>query len=248
MATIIGPMTFLQLCQRLQSESGTSGALQATTANASGEWGRIVNWIADAYVKIQNKRPDWLWMERDVQFDTIAGQQLYSTLTSTFTTPAGTGIPDFGEWKLSSASGDCSFRLWLKSVGVLNETFLSANLNYDEFRDFYIFGAKRNTVTRPISICVNPAKNLMLGFTPNDVYTVVGRYFQAPTLLTLDADVPAMPARYHLLIVWLALEAYGLHESAPDAIAKAHANGKPLSNALEQQQLEEIEYPDPLVS
>ena len=247
MAAIIGPMTFLKLAQRVQSESGTSGTPQTTTANAIGEWSRICNWVADAYVKIQNKRQDWLWLEQDVQFDSIAGQQSYSPTTTVFTTPPTNGLTDFGHWKLASLDGHSSFRLWLKSAGVNNEMFLDSSLAYEDFRNYYIFGSKRNVQTRPISICVDPAKNLLLGFTPNDVYTVVGKYFQAPTLLSLDADVPAMPAKYHMLIVWMALEAYALHENAAEILSKAHANGKPLSVSLEDEQLEEVGFPDPLV-
>lgn len=247
MANIVGPMTFLQLAQRLQVESGSSGAAQTTVANATGEWQRMCNYIANAYIDLQNRRDDWLWMEQDVQFDTVAGQQEYPPGTTVFTTPAGTGLPDFGSWKLSSVSGDNSFRLWLKSAGVNNETFLSASLNYDWFRDYYMFGAKRNTQARPISICVNPAKSLMLGLTPNDVYTVVGKYYQAPTLMTIDGDTPAFPARYHMLLVWIALEQYGLYEPASEVIVKAQTNGKPLLMSLESEQLEEIEMPDPLV-
>jgi hypothetical protein len=247
MAATVAPMTFLQLVQRLHVESGTSGAAQSTTSSATGEWQRLCNYISNAYVELQNHREDWLWMEQDVQFDTVSGQQSYPYDSTVFTTPVGTGISDFASWKLSSVNGDNSFRLWLTSAGVNNESFLSSDRDYDSFRDFYIFGASRNVTARPISICVGPALDLLLGYIPNDIYTVVGKYHQAPTLFDDDADVPAIPARYHMLIVWMALEQYGLYEPAPEVIVKAQENGKPLLRKLEDTQLEEMQLPDPLV-
>jgi len=246
-AATVGPMNFLALAQRLQSESGTSGAPQTTVLNATGEWLRLCNWIANAYTDLQNKRQDWLWMEHDVEFDTISGQQVYPPASTVFTTPAGTGLPDFKKWNLSTSSGENSFRLWLKSAGNHNETFLSSGLSYPEFRDYYQYGAKRDTLARPISIVVDPAKSIQLGLTPNDVYTVVGKYFSAPKLLAADADVPDFPDCYHMLIVWMALEQYGIYQSSPEVIARAQSNGKPLLQSLEDEQMEEIGWADPLV-
>lgn len=244
----VGPMTFLSMAQRLQQESGTSGSTQTTVANATGEWKRLCDWIAQAYVEIQLKRDDWNWMEQDVVFDTIAGQQSYSPNTSVFTTPAGTGIADFRSWKLNSTTGEDSFRLYLKSAGVNNETFLDASLNYTRFRDYYILGAKRNVTSRPVSICVDPQKNLLLGLTPNDVYTVNGKYYQTPSVLANDTDTPAFPARYHMLIVYRALEKYGMFESAPEVVSSARTAGDFLMDSMIDEQLPPFELPDPLVS
>src|ERR1039457_7095499 len=94
--------TFLQLAQRLQAESGSSGSPQTTVSNATGAWGDICRWIADAYVELQLLREDWDWMEQDVQFNTVNGQQTYPVATTTFTTPATVGLADFRSWKLSS--------------------------------------------------------------------------------------------------------------------------------------------------
>lgn len=247
MGAIIVPQTFLQLAQKLQFESGSTGSPNTTIANAVGEWKQMCNWIADSYVDIQLSRDDWDWMEQDVQFDTIAGQQAYPVATTAFTTPAEVGLADFRSWKLTSVTDDSSFRLYLASAGVNNETFLDGSLSYGQFRNHYQFGAKRNTQARPISISIAPDKSLLLGLTPNDVYTVMGKYYQQAQLLSVDGDIPAMPAQFHNLIVWNALEKYAFSESAPEVLAYANRMAKPLSYALDSAQLPDMELGDPLV-
>jgi len=244
---VVGPLNFLQLAQRLQRESGSSGSIQSTTANATGEWQRLCDAISYAYIDIQEKHLDWEWLQQDVQFDTIAGQQSYSPFTTNFTVPnAPTGLTDFGRWKISAAQEQSSFRLYLKSAGLFNETYLDASLDYTQFRDYYLFGARRTTQARPISICIDPQKSLMFGLIPNDVYTVMGKYYQAPQQLALDADVPAMPARFHMLIVWYALEHYAYFEAAPEVLARAQKYGSRMMSALEEDQLPPFELIEPL--
>lgn len=247
MLSSAAPMTFLQLVQRYHRESGSSGTAQTTTATSVVQWQRECDNIALAYIDIQNKHEDWLWLTQDCTFDTVANQQSYSPFTTAFTTPAApTGLTDFGSWELSTPEGESSFRLWLKSAGVFNETYLDGSLDYPSFRDYYLFGARRTTTARPISITADPQKNLLLGLTPNDVYTVTGKYHQAAQLLSLDTDVPAMPARFHMLIVWYALEHYALFESAPEVLARAQKFGARFMTQLETDQLPSIQLPGPL--
>jgi hypothetical protein len=110
-----------------------------------------------------------------------------------------------------------SFRIYLKSAGVANEIFLS-QIDYSSFRDFYLTGTRRTNQARPTTITVTPSKDLALGFIPNDVYTVTGEYYHKPVTLAADADTPTMPERYHMLIVYRAMEKYGLFEAAQEQV------------------------------
>ena len=58
-------MTFLELCQRLQRETGTGGSAMTEVTGHTGALQRIVDWINSAYKDIQNKWLDWkfLWAE-----------------------------------------------------------------------------------------------------------------------------------------------------------------------------------------
>jgi hypothetical protein len=55
-------MNYLQLCQRLVQETGIAYDGPATTVGEVGDMGRVVNWVNDAWLKIQSMRADWNWM------------------------------------------------------------------------------------------------------------------------------------------------------------------------------------------
>tara|TARA_B110000238_G_C16111061_1_gene432690 strand:+ start:265 stop:888 length:624 start_codon:yes stop_codon:yes gene_type:complete len=55
-------MNYLQLCQRLVQETGIADSGPANTAGQVGDYGRIIFWINDAWLKIQSKRTNWHWM------------------------------------------------------------------------------------------------------------------------------------------------------------------------------------------
>lgn len=55
-------MTYLELCQRLVRETGIADSGPNTTVGQIGDMRRIVDWVNDAWLKIQSMRQDWLWM------------------------------------------------------------------------------------------------------------------------------------------------------------------------------------------
>tara|TARA_S200000501_G_C20847068_1_gene754059 strand:- start:582 stop:1205 length:624 start_codon:yes stop_codon:yes gene_type:complete len=74
-------MNFLSLCQRLVQESGIADGGPATVTSQTGDMGRIVNWINDAWLKIQSSRADWNWMWS-------TGTSTLTAATSTITLPS----------------------------------------------------------------------------------------------------------------------------------------------------------------
>lgn len=198
-----GGMTFLQLVQRLHQESATSGIQPASVINQVGDAKRLVDWIATAWLDIQNERPDWNFLRQPVQFTTTANKSTY--------TAADAGLLSFGNYKRDS------FRCYLASAGVGSEL----DLNYqpwDLFRRTHLFGSLRLVVTRPYDFTIDPDKNFILGPIPDAAYVVNGEAYARPTLLANDADIPALPPQFHMMIVWRALTYYGYKEAAPEAL------------------------------
>lgn len=206
-------MNRLQLCQDLIVECGVSGTL-LTTVGQTGEMGRIVGWIDKAWSELQTKRDDWNFMLSSnmlgagVTFQTVAGQSSY---------PLGSGagtvgvIPDnFGKWKKHT------FRNYTTTVGVSNEAHLD-NIAYDTWRNVYMFGAMRLIQTRPVAIAIGPDESLCLGPPPNNLYTITGDYFMAPTVMLLDTDVPTnLPTKFHRILVYAAMMMYAGYEAASE--------------------------------
>lgn len=197
--------TYINLCKKLRQEVGASGS-DTTTVSATGEWKRLCDWVAQAWDEIQMAQPGWLWLRTSKTFNTVAEQGEYAYAS------APISLTNFASWR------NGSFRLYKDSTD--DEQFLS-QWHYNDFRDEYLYGSNRTTYSRPTEITVSPTNSLILGSPPDDIYTVVAEYYKAPTTLSADADEPAMPARFHMLIVYRAMMYYGLYESAQEVIARA---------------------------
>jgi hypothetical protein len=277
-------MTFLELVQRTRRECGIPGDGPTTTANQTREMRRLVDWVSQAYVELQEERSDWDFLRKPTTFntqhgtsqssgDTVYSGNVYEIVTRTTTdfdsigilytgasnTPGATyyittttvlgsgdsttlagkqsysvgsgatydiNLSDFAKWRSDS------FRSYLKSAGIATQIILSQYYNYSDFRDFYLLGSRQLVTARPLYITVAPDRSLVLGFTPNDIYVVTGEYYRTPQVLSADADIPLMPDRFHMAIVYKAMMKYGLFESAAEQIEAGKAGYSMIANRL----------------
>ena len=71
-------MNYLALVKRALMEAGASGSNNVTTlTGASGELLRFATWVNQAWLDIQTKREDWLFMRKPIQFNLIPNQGAY---------------------------------------------------------------------------------------------------------------------------------------------------------------------------
>ncbi|MDA8260585.1 MAG: hypothetical protein M0Z99_33960 [Betaproteobacteria bacterium] len=230
--------TNLQLCADLRQEATDTGTGPTTVVGQTGELGRYVKWIKDAWVDIQNHRPDWLWMRKSFTVPTVAstGEYAYNA-TGLVDTVSGTAISRWSRWYRYE------FKIYLASTGVSGETPLIW-LPWNVFRRIYRYGTQNDGP--PVHVSVDPTGKFCLGPKPDAVYTVGGDYQLGPQEMTADADVPEMPSRFHRLIVYEALSRYGGHRVVPEAIMRANAEGGRLWADLELDQLPDMEDGPPL--
>ena len=200
-------MNFLALCQRVRQEGGISGSGPTTVVSQTGNLKRLVDWTNTAWMDIQTSHQNWDWMRSSASFTTVAAQSTYPLGTGSGT--VGVSVATFGMWDRDT------FRNYVTSVGTDSEVFMDF-IHYDTWRDSYMYGALRSTTTRPLQMSISPAKAIVLGPPPIVGYTITGDYFTAPLDMTLDADTPALPAQYHMAIVYRAMMSYGAYESAPE--------------------------------
>ncbi len=200
-------MTFLEICQRAARECGVSGSGPTTVTGQTGELGRIVNWCATANQDIESAHPDWGFLRLPVSFVTVSGQAEYPLGTGAGT--VGIAADSFGMWDREY------FRNYVTTQGVISE-FPMLYWPYEPWRDTYQYGANRFVATRPQIITIEPDQSLGLGPYPNALYTVTGFYFRAPLVLSVDADIPALPVQFHMMVVYKAMMFYGAYEAAPE--------------------------------
>lgn len=213
-------MTFVQLVEDLRIECGVSGSPIVSVQNLSGELARLKKWIADAWNEIQTSRDDWKFMRTGFSFVTTANIQNY--------TPTAAGASNFADWKQDS--------LWIYSTALgLSDQQPLAKMDWDWFRDMYIRG--QQNAQRPMCYSIDPAMALWFGSLPDTTYNITGEYWTTPVQLSADADVPAMPARFHRVIVCEAMKKYAGFESAPEVYQRGVSEGSPLWSKLEKDQL-----------
>lgn len=201
-------MNYLALTQRLWLEAGASGTSPgpSTVIEQTGEYNRLVTWVNAAWQDIQTAHTDWDWMRSSASFATVAGSTIYTLGSGAGT--VGVTAATFGAWARHTG------RVYLTSAGVVDEQLLDY-IPYEVWRDSYLIGSLRSTNERPTVVAISPAKGLALPPTLAG-YTVTMDYFTAPVDLALDADIPAMPAQFHMAIVWRALMMYGAYEAASE--------------------------------
>jgi len=196
-------MNYLELVQRLGAEVGASGSI-TTLSGVSGEYGRLKNWIAQAWTELQMEHNDWLFMRGSSTFSTIAGTSEYDV------TAAPIPLTTFSDFV------NDTFRVY-ESVG--DEQY-AEQMDWDSFRDQWVIGTNRTTQSRPQFVSIKPNKRLVLAPVPDKVYTVVFDYYAAPTALTVDADTPNIAAKFHMLLVYKAMEWYASYENAPEVATR----------------------------
>lgn len=223
-------MNYLQLGQRLRRRCNASGAGPSSTQGQNEDYSKLLDFVNEAWVSIQQLHPNWLWMRASMTFPTVANQPAY-TLAQIQAT--GAGLANFSYWERDS------FRCYLTAIGYPNELPL-AYRPYDQWRDLYQIGSLRSAPSQPIVLTTLPALGIGLGPTPLAGYTISGDYFAAPTELTEDADIPAMPAQFHMLIVYRAMMLYASGEAAGEVYQAGSNLYNEMIGRLELSQLPEF--------
>lgn len=221
--------TYLQLCTYLRQETTDSGAGPSAVTGNTGELARIVRWIEQEYTELQQEK-EWRWLRKSFTVSATSGDGAYEYGDCTDTVTSAV-ISRFSSWYPNS------FKCYLTSGGVGGEYALRW-LPWDDFRRIYRYGTQTNAP--PYHVSEDPTQAFVLGPIPDATYTVSGDYQKGPQILAADGDIPEMPTRYHMLIVYEALLKYGFHSAAPEALQRAVAESARLKSALRRDQLPKI--------
>lgn len=191
--------TFLQLCQDVARESGTVPTIgqPVTTSNQDGRLLRVINWTRDAYKDIQRKRRDWRWLFADFSGQTISGTRSYDSAALSISSR-------FSRWVHQGEGGDNPFTIYKTSEGQDTEGFLHF-MEWDDFRRIALVGSEATRTGPPIYISEGTNRKLYLHPIPDAAYTVRGRYYKSPQILSADGNTPEMPEEFHEAIMWRAL-------------------------------------------
>lgn len=186
-------MNLLELVQELWRESGTGGPQPSTVVGQTGEAGRLVQWIRQADLEIQQKHSDWNFLWGQDSFDTVSG-------TSTYTDPVSGGASEFDE--------DTFF---------LDSTTKLECVRYSHVRQ----EVRASGTGQPYRVVLMPDGTLRCDPTPGAVYTISFDYWAKPTSMNAgDTAESVIPAEFHQVIVGKALMHYAEYENAPEIMQK----------------------------
>jgi len=221
-------MNFLNLAQMVRQEAGIAGSGPTTTIGQSGELGRVVSYVAQAYQEIQDRRADWEFLRNNFSFMLTIGQAYYPIST----------VTNLAEWKRDS------FRLYLASAGLSDERWIRF-VPWQDFRDSRLRGSAQLLTGRPIEFSIDPQKRVVTYPIPDQAYTIDGEYFAYPAVMALDTDVPIFD-RFHMAIVYNALMRYAAYIADPTTYARAQHDYRIQIGKLERTWQPEMTLGEPL--
>lgn len=222
-------MNYLALAQRLRRKCRVSGSGPSAVTSQSEEYNRLLDWVNEAWMFIQNAHSDWRFMRKSATCVTVNGQINYYPTTDF-------NLTDFGYWALDYANQD-TFRNYVTANGTGSEIFMEC-WDYDWWRDAYLYGALRTSYTRPIGVAKAPDDSIVCGPITAAGYTLVGDYYAVPSEMVVATDVPTgLPDQFHMAIVYKAMQYYGMSEAASEVFEEGRAEFDKIMRQLERQQL-----------
>lgn len=232
--------TYLQLCVKTRQECSIPGTGPTAVTGQIGILKKVVDWVSQAYVDIQNRHDDWRWMRVGFTVNTTIGVDTYAfgACTDILTSAA---IARFKRWWANDPYQP--FQCFLASAGVGSEYRL-IYLPWNNFRQIYKIGAQTNG--QPSHVSVDDQDRLVLGPKPSAVYTVTGDFQRGAQVLTADGDIPDMPASFHDTIMYYGMEKYGADSVGVEVYQRAKTEGTRMLRALERNQKPEFRMAGPL--
>jgi hypothetical protein len=168
-------MTYLELCVATRQECGIQGETPAAVTNQRGLLKRIVDWVADADVVVQSVYADWdfLWAE--------------FTDDTTDNSDAITKPTNFGMWDRESFAVD---------RGTATGRKLTV-YDFKEWRNANYLKIKQE----PSRITITPDGNLRLSQPANGTYEIYANYWKDIIRMSINADTPPYPTRFHRIVI-----------------------------------------------
>jgi len=95
-------------------------------------------------------------------------------------------------------------------------------------------------------VAIAPDVVLHLNASPKANDALTFEYWRTPQMLVNDADVPRLPERYHMAIVYRAMLQYAMYENAPEVAQQAQMNDQRIMQQIVRSELPSVASAGPL--
>jgi hypothetical protein len=222
--------TFLQLCEDVARESGAAGRAPVSVVGQTGRAAKVVDWVRDAWIEIQNQRDSWSFLQGEWTGTLTPGTAVY--------TAASFEIPRFARWGGDTpVSRSVTLRDPDQDAG---QEAPITQLTDPDWRRRYFVGA--HAQGRPVHYAILPDDSIAFGATPDKAYLMRGEYRKSPQILEANGDIPDMPERFHRAIVWQAIMFMAEHDEGAFAIQTAQRRLNPIMHQMHRDLLPRMTF------
>lgn len=204
--------TFLELVEDLHRESGAAGQAPTTVVGQRGEYNRLVNWVKDADLYIQDLYENWKFQRMAYSEDTLVGNKALPTVQD-------------AAWY-----DEKTFKIIENGEAAEN---LIEVVEYDAIK-----GEIRDTESNvPYRVIIMPDNTLEVDPVPDAAHTIKCDYYRNAVEMTGNTDVSVVPERFHKAILGYALMLYAGYENAPEIMKQGETIFGQQIQRLENSQL-----------
>jgi len=207
--------TFLELAQRVYQECGAPGSAPPNVTGQIGLRQKIVEWTADAIYEIEALWGDWKFLQDELNQAIVQGGRTYNYVS---------------DW---DGPHDDSF--FIQGTG--SDFWPLHHMDYEHWYRTYrgLDPSDADNQDRPTHV-VWGNDEIIIHPTPDDSYTLIGRYNTTPTRVVANTDTSQIPEQFEAAIIALAKMKFAEHEGAGIMLANAQSEYNLWLAALEANQ------------
>lgn len=202
-------MNYLEIAQKTWELCKLSGGGPGGVTGQQGMTLSIINWVQEAYREVQEMQPRWNFMEKSVTATISQTRDEY--------VQGDFGITEFAE--LMSAH--------IVNPGMEEDT----PLKIYTFEDAERFQKQADSQV-PSEILVTSTETFKFNTLPDVGLNLRFKWHRTPHELVNSNDLPIIPARFHMLIAYIAMEHYAFYDEDQILMEKAARKIQPLQQQL----------------
>lgn len=178
-------MTFLQICQEANRICGLQGTVASTTVT-SGYQETLVKFCKQAYIELQEYRPNWPWMRSSATFNTVASTTEYSLQT------------------IMGIGNTVDIDRWVKGMIVYTDSDdATTPLHQMSYNSYIVRDVDDWGTGAPSHYAEDPVDRHLWINPPDTAYSITAYYYTRPVHLSASSDIPVMPVAFHMLIAFM---------------------------------------------
>jgi hypothetical protein len=220
-------MNFLEIAKRVNKECGISGDGPSSVVSQTGMSAKVVNWARTAHDEVQGTRSEW-------GFDWATSTQVLVEAQESY------GMAN--DWGLDVKTVVKHGLYLYRTIDGPAAKHWPVFVSWGRFREMRL----PNATGLPIYWTQAPDNTLYFHPIPDAGITTVLEFYRNPLELVNNFDVPRLPLRHHMAIVWRAVMFFCASEENPALLQSANMNFNAIMLRMSTSDLPEMEDPEPM--